>query len=1057
MLYPQFQSSLEEFDPDVYELIRLEAERQKRRIILIPSESAAPRAVREALGSTFQNLYSEGYPNEYTRWLSETDILDYKTRLAFYRRYSIPRYYKGVEYANIVEVLARRRCAEAFSANGITADDIYVNVQALSGSPANNAVFHALLDPGDTVLSMDLLHGGHLSHGSPANRSGKYFNIIHYTVDPQTEQIDYEAIKALALEHKPKMIIGGYSSYPWAVDWKEFRSVADLVGAYLLADIAHVAGLVVGGAYPSPIGYAHVTTSTTHKSLYGPRGAIIMTTDPDLSLELDQAVFPGEQGGPHVNVFAALCMTFKFAQTKEFSAIQHQIVKNCITLAKRLEDRDFRIAYGGTDTHLMNLDCKSVIGPDGTTLSGDQAARILDLVGIVVNRNTIPGDETAYDASGIRMGTPWITQLGFKEKETTELADIIADTLQATIPCYWLGMEQVELRGRADFNVLEDAKLRVTDLCETVGMDIDPNLSGYPHFYTINDRASSNGDWVVFDIGGERVHPFLNYVLTSDVETLNYGESQATRLITPRGAINGMVSCESSTKYRLNVPSEEAALTAAWLRALSDGYIRIDEDIRRKSIGPVWVQESNAEPISTVDSDPIGKNKPYFIGIKKGSGKALPIFTWDESEVVEPKRTALNETHREMGAKMISFAGWEMPAWYTSVHDEHLAVRESAGIFDVSHMGVLQVEGPDAPVFLDSVCANDICGNDAHRLRVGRSLYTHFLDPDANVIDDLLVYRRGGEKYLLVVNAANDEKDWAWLNAVREGHIRVDNERPWSQAYGRGCTLRNLRDSKEGAEMLVDLALQGPQSLNILLALGCDERTALQLKNLPWASLMEGVLGGFDLIISRTGYTGERVAYELFIHPDKSPSLWKGLLEVGAPFGLKPAGLGARDSLRTEAGLPLHGYEMAGEFLLGVGDAGFASYVKIYKPWFIGRSAFLAQEANRKSEVVRFRFNDKGVRVAHYGDPVIDKRGRVIGVVLSCAVDRDGYLLGQAYVEKKYTIEDTPIAIFQSASKKAGKAPGKLSLGDRVAIPTPATVLSRLLRQDDVIRRLGGE
>jgi glycine hydroxymethyltransferase len=1048
MLYPQFQISLEEFDPDVYELIRLEAERQRRRIILIPSESAAPLAVREALGSTFQNLYAEGYPHEYTRWMNESEILDYKTRLAFYRRYSIPRYYKGVEYADVAEVLARRRCAEAFAANGIAADDIYVNVQALSGSPANNAVFHALLEPGDTVLSMDLLHGGHLSHGSPANRSGKYFNIVHYTVDPQTEQINYGTIKALALEHKPKMIIGGYSSYPWAVDWSEFRSIADLVGAYLLADIAHVAGLVVGGAYPSPIGYAHVTTSTTHKSLYGPRGAIIMTTDPDLSLELDQAVFPGEQGGPHVNVFAALCLTFKFAQTKEFRTLQHQIVKNCVALAKRLESRDFRIAYGGTNTHLMNLDCKSVIGPDGTTLSGDQAARILDLVGIVVNRNTLPGDETAYEASGIRMGTPWITQLGFKEKETDKLADIIADTLQATIPCCWQGMEQEELRGKVDFEVVEQSKLRVIDLCEEVGLATESTLSGYPHFYSIQDPTSNNGKWAAFDIGGERVRPFLNYALSSDIEVLNPGESQATRLITPRGAIDGVLTYESSTTYRLSVPTEEASLTAAWLRALSDGYVRIDNDVRRKCIGPVWIQESNNAPEPTVDGDPIGKYKPFYIGIESGSGETLPKFTWEEPDVVEPKRTTLNETHREMGAKMVSFAGWDMPVWYTSVHEEHVAVREAVGLFDVSHMGILQVEGPEAAVFLDSVCSNDICGNDARRLRVGVSLYTHFLDPDANVIDDLLVYRRSEEQFLLVVNAANEEKDWAWLNAVHEGRVRVDNERPWALSFGRGCILRNMRDPKEGPDMLVDLALQGPKSRDVLLAMGCDEKTAFRLKELPWGGLMEGVFDGFDLIVSCTGYTGERVAYELFIHPEKSMVLWQKLLDIGKPFGLKPAGLGARDSLRTEAGLPLHGNEMAGELGLGVGDAGFAGYVKVYKPWFIGRSAYLVQEATRTSEVTRFRFNDKGVRMAHYGDPIVDRRGRMIGVVTSCAVDQYGYLLGQAYLKQEFTTEGTPIAIFQSASKKAGKAPAELSVGDRVTIPTPATVLSRFPLRD---------
>jgi glycine hydroxymethyltransferase len=278
---------------------------------------------------------------------------------------------------------------------------------------------------------------------------------------------------------------------------------------------------------------------------------------------------------------------------------------------------------------------------------------------------------------------------------------------------------------------------------------------------------------------------------------------------------------------------------------------------------------------------------------------------------------------------------------------------------------------------------------------------------------------------------------------VRDGRVRIDEERPWALAFGRDCVLRNLRDPKEGPEMRVDLALQGPKSLEILLALGAEPATADRLRRLKWAGVMEGVFGGFDLVVSRTGYTGERVAYELFIHPERSVALWQALLEVGQPFGLKPIGLGARDSLRTEAGLPLYGHEMAGALGLGVGDAGFGSYVKTYKPWFIGRSAFLEKERGRKGEVVRFRFDEKGVRMAHNGDPVVDRRGRVIGTVTSCAVDRDGFLLGQAYLEKKAAVEGTPIAVYQGAPKEAGKPPSEMRTGDRAVIPTPATVLRR--------------
>jgi glycine hydroxymethyltransferase len=243
--------------------------------------------------------------------------------------------------------------------------------------------------------------------------------------------------------------------------------------------------------------------------------------------------------------------------------------------------------------------------------------------------------------------------------------------------------------------------------------------------------------------------------------------------------------------------------------------------------------------------------------------------------------------------------------------------------------------------------------------------------------------------------------------------------------------------------MRVDIALQGPRSRDILLALGCEEQIANQLKGLRWAGVMDGVFGGFDLVISRTGYTGERIAYELFVHPEKSGELWEQLIQKGESFGLKPVGLGARDSLRTEAGLPLYGHEMAGELELGVGDAGFGAYVKTYKPWFIGRKAFLEQERTRKREVTRFRFLDKGVRMAHYGDPVVDWRGRVIGVVTSCAVDREGYLLGQAYLDRKVLAPGSSIGVFQGAAEEAGPAPAELNLGDRTAVPTPASVLTR--------------
>jgi glycine hydroxymethyltransferase len=421
----------------------------------------------------------------------------------------------------------------------------------------------------------------------------------------------------------------------------------------------------------------------------------------------------------------------------------------------------------------------------------------------------------------------------------------------------------------------------------------------------------------------------------------------------------------------------------------------------------------------------------------------LPNFKWKELE--SPiRRTPLYDLHKSLGAKMVPFAGWEMPVWYSSVMEEHLATRQAAGLFDVAHMGVYQIEGCDAASFLDSVCSNSVGG-----LLPGGSLYTHFLDPDANVIDDTLVYRRTSDKFLMVVNASNDDKDRTWLEAVRDGKVKIDNLHPRARTLGYEALIRNLRDPQAGAEMRVDIALQGPRSLEILLKMGVSAETRKRLLALNRTDLCDAKVGGFDLIVSRTGYTGEKLAFELFVHPERAADFWNAALKAGEKFGLKPVGLGARDSLRTEAGLPLYGHEMglgSGRGVhpdLGVAEAGFGTYVKTSKPWFIGRAAYIAREHTRKGVVCRFQFPEKGVRMAHNGDPVLDRRGRVIGWVTSCAADMSGNLTGQAYVDQKYAVEGTQIFVYQGAQKEAGPAPAELKLGDKGLVPTEAIVLAR--------------
>lgn len=1041
-----FRGSLADLDPDVYELTQREAERQARKLILIASESQAPLAVREAMGSTFQNIYAEGYPEDEWRKMPEAELLNYPARLAEYRRRGDPRYYKGVEYADIIESLACRRAAEVFAANGVTPEQLFVNVQPLSGGPANNAVYQALVPLGETILGMNLLHGGHLSHGSSVNRSGKWFKAVHYAVDPLTEKIDYDRVRALALEHKPKLLIAGASSYSWVPDWKKFRAIADEVGAIFLADISHLGGLVAAGVVPSPIGYAHVVMTTTHKSLDGPRGAILLTTDASIAKKLDKAVFPGEQGGPHVHIFAALALTFKLAKTEQFKALQAQTLKNAAAMADQFQKRGLRVPFGGTDTHLVNVDCSSVKSPEGVSLSGDMAARILDLVGIVVNRNTIPGDKSALDPSGIRLGTPWITQRGFDEAQTRTLTDIMADVLLACAPHAVETVRKGKVRrAKLDWNTLNQARLKVRALAEKAGVDFEYSKTGYPHFYALEDVSTSG----VFTLEGNRARQFLDYAVSADLAALKPGTVTETQIATPGKTISGELACLAEGRYQLSVPSEQAGQLATWLRDLSDAYTALrldgqpDYDAARLP-GPVIVSEAAAPVPVQKRVAASGAEKPWFIGVQSASGAAKPDFQWQEPAEGALKRTSLYETHKALGGRLVPFAGWEMPVQYTGVKEEHLATRQAAGLFDVSHMGVYEVLGRDAAAFLDTVCGND-CGG----LLPGESLYTHFLTPEANVIDDTLVYRRGAEKFLVVVNASNDDKDRTWLESVRDGKVKIDAARPWARSYGYEAEIHNLRDRQAGDKMRVDIALQGPKSRDILLAMGVDSATRQRIMKLKRTELCDAVVGGFDLIVSRTGYTGEKMAFELFVHPDRAAEFWNAVLAAGEKFGVKPIGLGARDSLRTEAGLPLYGHEMGlgsgkfGERDLGVAEGGFGSYVKPYKPWFIGREAFIAREKARKGVVVRFRFTEQGVRMAHNGDPVVDKKGKVIGWVTSCSLDSEGYLTGQAYVSLANALEGTPIFIYQGSPKEAGKAPAQMTLADKSVLPGAAVVVSR--------------
>ena len=379
--------SIKKTDPQVAEAILNELGRQRAKIELIASENFVSPAVMEAMGTPLTNKYAEGYTGK--------------------------RYYGGCEYVDVVEDLARDRAKELFGAE-------FANVQPHSGATANLAAFFALMEPGDTYLGMNLAHGGHLSHGSPVNISGKYFNVVPYGVDDVTHRIDYDKVRELAHEHKPKMILAGASAYAREIDFAKFREIADEVGAYLMVDMAHIAGLVAAGLHQSPVPYADVVTTTTHKTLRGPRGGLILCKE-ELGAKINKAVFPGCQGGPLMHVIAAKAVCLKEALSPEFKAYQLQVKNNAAKLAQELMARDLDIVSGGTDNHLMLV---SLLKQDKT---GKEVEHNLDEVGITCNKNTIPNDpKSPFVTSGIRLGTPAVTTRGFKEEDMTEVAQLIS-------------------------------------------------------------------------------------------------------------------------------------------------------------------------------------------------------------------------------------------------------------------------------------------------------------------------------------------------------------------------------------------------------------------------------------------------------------------------------------------------------------------------------------------------------------------------------------------------------------------------------------------------------
>jgi glycine hydroxymethyltransferase len=570
-------------------------------------------------------------------------------------------------------------------------------------------------------------------------------------------------------------------------------------------------------------------------------------------------------------------------------------------------------------------------------------------------------------------------------------------------------------------------------------------------------------------VEGNLAAAFVEQITPNDIGDLKQGEWQAIVLLERYGRAMSPALIQRPEfghhRYRVIVPSDRSRRVVAWLRHLSDGYVHFDDaDLWAKLPGPVVVRDlgladesidaSTSSHLDQATSTPPLSHKPYFIGLSAAgyddpTGEPLPRFEWEPPER-PPRQTPLFDWHVGHGAKMAPFAGWEMPLWYTSISDEHRAVRGAAGLFDVSHMGLLEINGPHAAYFLNLVTTND-----ANALRPGQSQYAYLLNPDGRVIDDIMVYMLSPARYLVVVNAANTEKDWAWLNAVNHREVQIDGLRPWVRTSFQ-AELRDLHDPRESYAWLAEVALQGPRSRDILLALlevappssAVDEirgrllaleRTGVMEAQIPSDRAPGGV---FDLIIARTGYTGERMSFELFVHPDVMGALWERLLEIGAPFGLRPIGLGARDSLRIEAGLPLYGHELGGTLEISQNEAGFGYYCKYHKPWFVGRDPYKARNDASTRGIARFQVDERGARALRGGEPVVNRRGRVIGQVTSCALVGERQV-GMALVEARYATPGTALFIYPETRHAVSKAPEAFETGDTVALPVQAEVLPR--------------
>ncbi len=1033
-----WQSPMTQVDAWMAALLEREEQRQFQQISLGAASSLCPSAIREAQASLFSNVDAEGYPPKRMTQASWDQLLDLDEQVAQYKRYGDSRFNKGTELANVVEVVAHRRAAAVFSTDwadnsdiSVSASDIYVNLQCPTGSLANTAVFEALLKPGDVVLSMNLVDGGHLSHGSPLHRSGKAYKIVHYHVDPSTQRLNYDQIRELIYEHHPKLIVGGASSYPWAIDWKTFRQIAEDVEPrpYILADISHPAGLVAAGLIPNPIGYADAVTFTTYKTFCGPRGATILSTDRAIADSIDRAVFPGLQSSPVFQQIAALAIAFEIAKTQEFKLLQHKIAENARLFHQYLLDLDIPTAFGGTNTHIVIADVGKIPAPSKQRVTGDIVARLLERVGISCNSNLIPGDKYVTLASGIRLGTTWISQLGYGPTEVREIAEIIADVCKGINLYSYYGSRRIIPGGKVSEELLRSANNRVNELLKKGGTSdtfLEPKHGGSTYEKAQrakpaeeNLNSSEQGDQLKgLMVSGEKATSFLQSVITRDIYKLGKGEAFKALILKADGnkrleVFVHYVSNEPFPCYLLVYEHEHGMNFCSWLQMLSDGFVEVERDDPRITLdGPVVIQSveypyindilpclSNSEKdIKQESAELIDSSKPYFIGqamIPHATNQNRKWFACDDTPLptIPSKPSPLYNTHKALGATSTDLAGYELPLYYTSNSQEHEQVRKNAGLFDLSYKALLGFQGNEAERFLDLVLTEHIS-----QLGIGESCRTCILSPEGELLSDCTMYRVKSDYFMMELEPVNAQLVENWLRAIADREVTIDTTRPYIEVDS-SCRISNLKICS-GA--LTILGLQGSNSTHILQRFLNDRKSHTLLRNLKKGQITEILNSEFPGWIARRGYTGESLGYELFVPESNAQCLWNALIDAGHDYDLAPIGLGAAESLRIEAGLPLYGKELGGRYRISPLEAGLGSSINFEKPFFIGRQHILAYSPSRK--MVRLHAELNTATLAKLEPEILNDAGDNIGVTTS-AVSVSGQFFGLGLINNEHSIE----------------------------------------------------